>query len=86
MLQRHLLGIIALAGAIAGYMRGPLSPLMRGLALASAALLVIPEIYIGGRDIGLWVDLTGGTLFVLLVSIDWRAGGRGRLSEIPGKE
>ena len=77
-----VLGIIALAAAIAGYMRGPLSPFMRVLALISAALLLIPEIHIAGRDIGFWVDLSGGILFVLIVVIDWQSG-RGMLSEAP---
>ena len=57
-------GIVALAAAIAGYLGKPIGAFWRGLLLVSAAMLLIPEISIGGNEIGLWVNLTGGIVFL----------------------
>ena len=60
-------GIVALAAAIAGYLRGPMSMTWRIVSFVAAAALLLPEIQVSGQDIGWWVNLGGGLLFVVVV-------------------
>lgn len=71
-----LIGVVALAGAMAGYLRGNLSMAWRVVALFAAALLLLPEIHIGGSDIGLWVNLAGAVVFAVVVIL-----GRGKAEQ-----
>ncbi len=57
-----VLGIVALAGAIAGYLRGPVNMIGRAALVVSAVLLLLPVIKIGGNDVGIWVNLVGAIL------------------------
>ena len=66
-LAAAILGIVALAGAIAGYLRGPLNPLGRIALVVSAVLLLLPVIEIGGNDVGVWVNLAGAVLLFIVV-------------------
>ena len=66
-LTAAVLGIVALAGAIAGYLRGPLNVLSRSALVVAAVMLLLPVIQVGGRDIGVWVNLAGAiVLFVVI--------------------
>ena len=64
-----VVGILSLAAGIAGYFRGPLSAVSRGLLLAAAALLLLPDL--GGANIGMLVNLAGGLLFVVVAILNW---------------
>jgi TRAP transporter 4TM/12TM fusion protein len=68
-----VVGIIALAAGIAGYFRTRLSMSLRAVMLISAALLLLPEIRLGQRDIGLYVNLAGGALFAVMAVWNWRS-------------
>jgi len=59
-----VLGIVPLAAAIAGYLFGPLSARLRGLALLAAALLLA-----GLSPAG----IAGLALFLVLAAISWRS-------------
>jgi TRAP-type uncharacterized transport system fused permease subunit len=59
-----VLGIVPLAAAIAGYLFGPLSAGLRGLALLAAALLLA-----GLSPVG----IAGFALLVVLAAISWRS-------------
>ena len=65
-LTAAIVGIIALAAGIAGYLRFRLSFVFRALCIAAAGLLLLPEIRFGGKDIGLWVNVAGAVLFAVL--------------------
>ena len=58
-----VVGIVALAAGIAGYLRSPLSLPYRTALLAAAALLLVP---------GMYVNVIGGALFMGLVIVNWR--------------
>ncbi len=66
-LTAAVIGILALATAIAGYCRGRLPMLWRAVALVAAALLLLPEIRVSGQDVGMWVNLGGAVLFAAVV-------------------
>ncbi len=62
------LGVIAFAAGLAGFLRGPLSQLQRGLALVAAALLLAPgpSVALGSVSLPL-LDAAGFALFLVLV-------------------
>lgn len=66
-LTAAIIGIIALAAGIAGYLRGRLSFATRSLCVVAAGLLLLPEIRFGGKDIGLWVNIAGAALFAVIL-------------------
>jgi TRAP transporter 4TM/12TM fusion protein len=62
-----IIGIIALAAGIAGFLRQRLSIAARAMCMVAAALLLLPEIRAGERDIGVWVNLAGALLFTVIL-------------------
>ena len=62
-----VVGIIALAATIAGYLRGKLSIPWRVVSLVAAAMLLLPEINVDGNEIGIWVNLVGAAIFATVV-------------------
>jgi TRAP transporter 4TM/12TM fusion protein len=62
-----VVGILALAGGLAGYWRRPLSLAGRGMMFLAAALLLAPITRIGPYKVGLAVDVVGGAVFLLTV-------------------
>jgi len=71
-LGEAVFGIFALAAALAGYMRGPLGTGSRVALYASAGLLLLPHIEIGGRDLGWLVNLLGVGFLGTVLVLDWR--------------
>ena len=73
------IGILSLAIGIAGYLNRPLHALARGFMFVAAALLLLPHIEIGSRDIGLYVNIAGAILFLGTCAASWtgvsRSGG-----------
>jgi TRAP transporter 4TM/12TM fusion protein len=65
-----LVGIVALAAGIAGYMSSDLRTWVRVLMLFAAALLLSPDLEIGGTQIGAFTNIVGGALFAVLVVIN----------------
>jgi len=59
-----VIGIMALASALAGYAKHPLNWVSRGILFLSAALLLAPLSNINGNDVGIAVDVIGGLLFL----------------------
>ena len=59
-----VVGILALAAGISGYLRTALSPPLRALMLLSAALLLVPDL--GGPALGIAVNGLGAVLFAAL--------------------
>ena len=69
-----VLGIVPWAGAVAGYMVVPLSPLFRGLCIVAAMLLLFPSPGIVGPVS--WNGLLGaGLLVVLLAALSFKRRG-----------
>ncbi|WP_417748605.1 TRAP transporter permease [Rosistilla oblonga] len=64
------IGILALAGCIAGYFRNSLSVFERVLMFISAALLLAPITKIGEVRVGLTIDIVGAILFFAVVTIN----------------
>ena len=48
--------------------------LERGAMLVAAALLLIPEIQMFGHEIGIYVNLLGGLLFIVMAAVNWQFG------------
>jgi TRAP-type uncharacterized transport system fused permease subunit len=71
-----VLGIIALAIGLTGYFKTRVSWYFRLLALVAAVLSFVPHVEVAGRDIGLWVDLSGILLLAVIVGVNWTAAGR----------
>ncbi len=59
-----VVGILALAAGISGYLRAALSPPLRALMLFSAALLLVPDL--GGPALGIAVNGLGAVMFAAL--------------------
>ena len=59
-----VVGILALAAGISGYLRAALSPPVRALMLVSAALLLVPDL--GGPALGIAVNGLGAVMFAAL--------------------
>lgn len=64
------IGILALAGCIAGYFRNNLSMLERVLMFVSAALLLAPITKIGEVRVGLTIDIVGALLFFTVAAVN----------------
>jgi TRAP transporter 4TM/12TM fusion protein len=69
-----VVGILALAAGLAGYLRHPVSWPVRILLFASAALLLAPITQIGAVRVGLSVDLLGATLFLAVALVNFFRG------------
>ena len=65
-----IIGILALAAALAGYFRNSLSIVARVALFVSAALLLAPVTKIGDFQVGLGVDLLGAAIFGVVVTIN----------------
>ena len=65
------LGITALATGIAGYMFSELRLKIRVGMLIAAALLLSPDVSIGGNQIGLYTNIAGGVLFAVTAIVNW---------------
>ncbi len=67
-----MVGILSLAAGVAGYFKALLSwPARVGFILA-AAMLLSPDIFIAGNDVGIYVNLTGGALFIVMAAMNWQ--------------
>ncbi len=60
------LGVVALAAAVCGYMRNHLGMFVRMLLLLAALLLLAP--HLGGRQIGLFVNIAGVALLTVIAA------------------
>jgi len=70
-----VVGIIALAAGITGFLVRRAAMLERMLLFAAAASLLIPIIELSdGRDIGVYVNLAGGGVFLLVAGWNWKFG------------
>lgn len=65
-----LVGILALAAGIAGYMFSELRVWVRVAMLFAAALLLSPNLEIGGTEIGMYTNIAGGAMFVVLAALN----------------
>ena len=65
-----VVGILALAAGVAGYLRAELSTPLRALMLVSAALLLVPDL--GGQAMGIAVNGVGAVLFAVLAVLNKR--------------
>ena len=63
-----VVGIVALAAGIGGYLRVELTLPLRVLMLVAAALLLVPDL--GGPATGLFVNSLGGILFASLLLLN----------------
>ncbi len=63
-----VLGVIALAAGVTGYMRNNLNPLLRFALIVAAMLLLAP--HLGGRTIGLFVNLAGIVLLGVIAMLN----------------
>ena len=63
-----VVGILALAAGISGYLRAALSPPLRALMLVAAALLLVPDL--GGAAVGIAVNGLGAVLFAALAFLN----------------
>lgn len=69
-----LLGIVALSAGITGYFRSALSPPLRVLALVAATLALLPKLRIGEYALGVWTDVIGAALLVVVIVVNCLAG------------
>ncbi len=71
------IGIVALAGSLAGYLLAPTSALSRGLMLIASLLLLAPgpTVHVGPVPVPL-LDAAGLLLFLPLVWLNWRGSER----------
>ncbi len=67
-LSAAIVGILALAAGLAGYLRGTLSIYQRIAMFVSAALLLAPISKIGDMQVGLTVDIVGVLVFAVVVA------------------
>lgn len=76
-----VLGIIALAAGIAGYLFGKVGWVMRGLLLASAAMLLNPRLVLpDGQRIGVYVNIAGALLLLAVCVVSFLSS-RGQTEE-----
>ena len=64
------IGVVALAGGLAGYFFKTLLMPARIALLVAAGLLLAPITTIGGVDVGLTVDITGSILFGIVLALN----------------
>ena len=67
-------GIVALAAGIAGFFKSPLGKAERSLLCLAAALLLAPDV--GGKTVGLVINLAGAVLFIAVAAVNWKAARR----------
>ena len=79
-----VLGIVALSAAVVGFFKAHLGALSRALLLVSAIALLAP--HLGGRQLGLLVNIGGAALFVAVLAVNWRKAGAGKRSVEGGEE
>jgi TRAP-type uncharacterized transport system fused permease subunit len=68
-----VLGIVALAIGLTGYLFCRVPWYARLLAFLAAILALLPHVEVAGRDVALWVDLTGLLLLGAIVVSNWLA-------------
>jgi TRAP transporter 4TM/12TM fusion protein len=66
-----VVGIIGLAAGIAGFLFSKLKLDVRIGILIAAALMLSPDVSIGGNQIGLYTNIGGGILFAVTVAVNW---------------
>lgn len=70
-------GILALAGGLAGYLRCTVSIYERVAMFVSAALLLAPISKIGDAEVGLMIDIVGAVLFAIAAGFNAMRSGDG---------
>jgi TRAP-type uncharacterized transport system fused permease subunit len=65
-----VVGIVALACGLIGYLRTHMGWISRLLMFLSAALLLAPNV--GGREMGIFVNLAGFVLFAIVATVNFR--------------
>ncbi|MEO2014408.1 MAG: TRAP transporter fused permease subunit [Fuerstiella sp.] len=65
-------GIVALAVGIAGYMFTDARVLTRTVAVASAAMLLTPDVTISGNNLGVATNITGLVLLAIAATMNYR--------------
>ncbi len=63
-----LLGVVALAASVTGYLRDHLAVWMRTLLIVAAMLLLAPKI--GGAQIGLLINVVGAFLLAVIIVLN----------------
>src|SRR5699024_10872889 len=66
-----IVGIIALGAAVEGYLKTPLSPLVRLILAAGALMMIIPETY---------TDIAGIIVVALVAAWNWRSARQSAVS------
>ncbi len=67
-----VLGIVALAAGLTGYLKTNLNVPLRALAFVAALLMLIPQVEIAGRNFSGIVDGCGIALLALILVVNWR--------------
>lgn len=78
-----LVGIMALAGGLAGYFRSNLGLMSRAALFVSAALLLAPITKIGEYQVGLGVDIVGAVIFGVVLVVNLMVGKATNPSVVP---
>ncbi len=65
-----IIGVVALAGGVVGFFKTRLSVIERILLFVAAVALLAPNV--GGRTIGLLINIGGGVLFAAVAGFNWR--------------
>lgn len=76
-----ILGICALAAGISGYLRRPLSMPSRLALFIAAVLLLWPDVYVDGRNIGFYLNIVAAGVLAWVGLMNWvdcSGGGQGR--------
>ncbi|MBW3596645.1 MAG: TRAP transporter large permease subunit, partial [Planctomycetes bacterium] len=68
-----IVGITALAMALTGYFKAPLSAPSRLVLLAAAALLLSPHLMIGGTDYGMHANAVAAVVVAIIAALNWRS-------------
>ena len=76
-----VIGIVALAAGISGFFKAELATQTRVLMLIAAALLLAPDL--GGERAGLFVNIAGAVLFVVVATWNWRVASRSQPDQAP---
>jgi hypothetical protein len=66
-----VVGIVALAAGIAGFLFGELRPGVRIALFTAAALLLSPDVEVAGRQIGVATNVAGGSVFMVAALVNW---------------
>jgi TRAP transporter 4TM/12TM fusion protein len=75
-----VLGIVALAASLTGYLKTRLNTPLRALAFLAALGMLVPQLEIAGRSYSGLIDGSGILLFAVILAVNWRQS----LRETPG--